>query len=335
MSRSLYFTGPTEVAVRERDRPTPGPDELLVESDLTAISTGTELLVYRGEIERAIAADDTIEALSGTFEYPFRYGYAAVGRVVETGDAVDGWEGERVFAFNPHESHFLTTPESVVRVPDGVGTERAVFLANAEAAVNFVMDGRPMVGERVCVFGQGVVGLLTAGLLAAFPLAELVTVEPSARRRDLSRSVGATRAIDPDTGVSVRGALADGECDGADLTYELSGNPDALGAAIDATGYAGRVVIGSWYGTKPVELTLDGRFHRSHVRLRSSQVSRVDPEHAGRWDKERRLDVAWDRLDALRPERFITHRLPVERADEAYRLLDDEPETAVQTVLTY
>ncbi|MFC7154400.1 zinc-binding dehydrogenase [Halomarina halobia] len=332
-ARSLYFTGPTEIAVRERDRPTPGPDELLVETELTAISSGTELLVYRGEAERALDADDTIDALSGTLEYPLRYGYAAVGRVVETGEAVAGWDGERVFAFNPHESHFLASPEAVVRVPDGVGAERAAFLANAEAAVNFVMDGRPTVGERVCVFGQGVVGLLTAGLLAEFPLSELVTVEPSDRRRDLSTAVGATRTFDD--GEAVREAFSEEDWDGADLTYELSGDPPALDAAIDATGYAGRVVIGSWYGTKPVELTLDGRFHRSHVRLRSSQVSRVDPEHAGRWDKARRLDAAWERLDALEPERFVTHRVPVGRADEAYRLLDADPGAAVQVVLTY
>ncbi|MFC6835381.1 zinc-dependent alcohol dehydrogenase [Halomarina ordinaria] len=330
--RSLYFTGPSEVAVRERSRPSPGPDELLVESERSAISSGTELLVYRGETEPSMAADETLDALSGTFEYPLRYGYAVVGRVVEAGANVADWADERVFAFNPHESHFLADPDEVVRVPSGMSAERAVFLANTEAAVNFVMDGRPMVGERVCVFGQGVVGLLTTGLLAEFPLDALVTVEPHDGRRELSAELGAT-ALDSEG--AAREALADEHVDGADLTYELSGNPRALDAALDATGYAGRVVVGSWYGTKPVPLSLDGQFHRSHVRLRASQVSRIDPDHEGRWDKSRRFETVRDALDRLEPERFVTHRLPVEHADEAYRLLDDHPEEAVQVLLTY
>ena len=65
---------------------------------------------------------------------------------------------------------------------------------------------------------------------------------------------------------------------GADLTYELSGAPAALDQAIRITGFSGRVVIGSWYGTKRASLDLGGRFHRSRIRLISSQVSSLSPE---------------------------------------------------------
>jgi threonine dehydrogenase-like Zn-dependent dehydrogenase len=41
---------------------------------------------------------------------------------------------------------------------------------------------------------------------------------------------------------------------GADLSYEISGSSSALGQAIEATGYNGRVVIGSWYGSNQVSL---------------------------------------------------------------------------------
>ena len=46
-----------------------------------------------------------------------------------------------------------------------------------ETAVNLVQDGAPILGERVLVLGQGVVGLLTASLLSEFPLESLVTVD--------------------------------------------------------------------------------------------------------------------------------------------------------------
>jgi 2-desacetyl-2-hydroxyethyl bacteriochlorophyllide A dehydrogenase len=331
-ARSLYFTGPREVTVRERPVPDPGPDQVRVRTERSAISPGTELLLYRDEAPAGVEIDETIDALDGTLSYPLQYGYAAVGRVTATGANVDAdWEGRRVFAFHPHESHFLATPSELIPVDQPA--ERATLLANAEAAVNFVMDGRPRVGDRVAVFGQGIVGLLTTAVLAEFPLGELVTVDPYERRRELSERLGADAAV-ADAG-ALGDAVASDHVDGADLTFELSGNPDALDDAIDATGYAGQVIVGSWYGDKPATLHLGGEFHRSHVRVQSSQVSRIDPDHSGRWDKERRLSLVRDLLAELDVSALFSHEFPVERAEDAYELLDDAPERALGVVLTY
>jgi alcohol dehydrogenase len=334
MRRSVRFTAERTVEVRDSETPSPGPGEVLVETELSAISPGTELLVYRGEADRELPADETIDAIEGTFDYPLSYGYAAVGRVAETGgDVEEGLAGRRVFAFHPHESAFLADPADLVAVPEDCPAERAAMLANVETAVNLAMDGRPRIGEQAVVFGQGVVGLLTAGVLSSFPLSALVAVEPHERRRERARRMGATAAVHPD---DLEGTLTDEDTpDGADLVYELSGNPAGLDAAIGAAGYAGRVIIGSWYGHKPVELGLGGEFHRSHVRLQVSQVSRIDHEHAGRWDKRRRLATARGLLAELEPERLVTHRLSIGDAADAYRLLDSRPQDACQVLLTY
>ncbi|MDS0222336.1 oxidoreductase [Haloarcula sp. S1AR25-5A] len=322
--KELYFTGTESVTIDETPVPQPGPSEVRVRTELSGISPGTELLVYRGEVPSDLATDETIGALDGTFSYPLQYGYAAVGRVTAVGDGVaDDWLDRRVFAFNPHESHFLADPETLV--PTTLPPERAVFIPNAEAAVNFVMDARPRIGSRVVVFGQGPVGLLTTAALSEFPLASLVTVDPCERRRDLSESLGADRSVAPR-------AL---DIDDADITFELSGDPTALDDAIDATGYAGQVVVGSWYGTKDVQLALGSDYHRSHIRVRSSQVSRIDPDHADRWDKDRRLDVVRSWLADRDLSALLTHEVPIDRAAEAYRLLDERPDDAVQVVLSY
>jgi len=187
------------------------------------------------------------------------------------------------------------------------------------------MDARPRIGARVVVFGQGPVGLLTTAVLSEFPLSSLVTVDRCERRRRLSESLGADRSVPPEElGV-----------DDADITFELSGNPTALDAAIDATGYAGQVVVGSWYGTKDVTLDLGRHYHRSHIRLRSSQVSHIDPDHADRWDKDRRLDVVRSWLADRDLAQLLTHEIPIDRAAEAYRLLDERPDDVVQVALTY
>lgn len=338
-ARALYFTAPYEPEVREVEVPTPGPQELKIEAELSAISAGTELLVYRGEAPQTLATDLTIESLPGTFDFPLQYGYAAVGRVTETGPGLDDdWLDARVFAFHPHASEFVAPVDDVVRLPTGCPDETAAVLANLEAATNFLLDGAPRVGERVLVLGQGVVGLLTTALLGRIPLGSLVTADRYAPRRELSREFGADRCLDPAVG-DITGldevTGGDGAAVGVDLTYELSGAPEALSTAIDATGFGGRVVIGSWYGSKPVELDLGGRFHRSRIRLMSSQVSTIDPALRGRWSRERRLRTARRWLDDIDIDALVTHRVPIEDAAHAYELLDERPAEAVQVLLTY
>ncbi len=337
---AVWFEGQRQVALRQEKVPVVGADEVLVQTAVSAISPGTEMLLYRGEWPPDLPVDETIPALTGAFCYPLKYGYACVGQVVAAGSAVDtAWHGRWVFAFHPHESHFTARPEHLLPLPEGMSPETAVFLPTMETAVSFVMDGRPVIGEQVVVWGQGIVGLLTAALLAPFPLAALVTLDSYPLRRQWSGRVGATAVFDPatpDVLAQVRAALSGPRpYPGADLVYELSGNPAALDMAIAAAGFAGRIIVGSWYGQKRADLNLGGVFHRQHLQLLSSQVSHLHPRWHGRFTKARRLQTAWVQLARHNPAQFITHRFPLAAAAEAYRLLDEAAETAVQVVFDY
>ncbi len=332
--RSLYFTGPQAVELRETST-VPSADEVLVETHVSAISAGTELLIYHGQAPSDLPADETLEALQGDLSYPLRYGYAAVGEVVETGTTVeDEWLGRTVMAFNPHETHFNADPTDLVVVPDDVEPAEAALYPTVETATTLVLDGGPRLGERVVVFGAGVIGLCTVGLLASFPLSELLVVDPLASRRERARQMGADVAIPPGELSADRWDDASGS-DGADLLYELSGQPAALDDARAVAGYDSRIVVGSWYGTKPTTLDLGGDFHRDRVSIESSQVSTLAPELRGRWTFDRRTDATLENLTALPVESLVTHRLPFEDAPEAYRLIDERPEDALQVLLTY
>jgi 2-desacetyl-2-hydroxyethyl bacteriochlorophyllide A dehydrogenase len=336
----LYFTAPYQISLREEGLPRPAANQVVVETQVSAISPGTELLIYRGQAPTDIPLDETIPELAGDFDYPLRYGYSAVGRVIDLGaEVAPEWHDRLVFAFQAHASHFLAAPADLIPLPPKISAEEAAFLPNMETAVNFVMDGQPLIGERVAVFGQGVVGLLTTALLAQFPLARLVTLDRYPSHREKSVQLGAHASLDPAGPDAPAQLFSPGQAGeayaGADLTYELSGSPGALDQAIAATGYTGRVVIGSWYGRKRAELDLGGRFHRSRIRLISSQVSSIAPEWRGRWTKSRRLNVAWQMLRRVRPAGLITHRYPITQASQAYALLDRRPEEAIQVILTY
>jgi 2-desacetyl-2-hydroxyethyl bacteriochlorophyllide A dehydrogenase len=337
---SLYFTAPYQVSVRHEPLPQLGRDQVVVQTLVSAISPGTELLIYRGQAPTDIPLDETIPDLAGDFGFPLKYGYAAVGRVIASGaDVPPKWNDRLVFSFHPHEGHFLISPAELIPVPADITPEEATFLPNMETAVNFLMDGQPMIGERVAVFGQGVVGLLTTALLAQFPVTRLVTYDCYPLRREKSLDLGAHASLNP----TLPGAMDQGFTfaeeagfyPGGDLSYELSGNPEALDQAIAITGYNGRVVIGSWYGQKRANVDLGGRFHRSRVRLISSQVSTIAPEWSGRWTKSRRLDMAWKMIQTVKPAQLVTHRFPISQASQAYALLDRHPEETIQVMLIY
>ena len=332
--KTLYFTAPRQVELREESLPALGADEVLVETTCSAISAGTEMLVYQGRFPRDMETDSIISSMRSGFKYPLAFGYACVGVVKETGTQVDrSWYGKPVFAFQPHGSHFITTPDSLLLIPHSLSPDTACFLPNMETAVNLVQDGAPIFGERVLVLGQGIVGLLTASLLNEFPLEVLVTADCYALRCD-SSPVNRRLSLDPHA-PEFRQEAMELLKQGADLTFELSGNPEALNDALSLTRFSGRIVIGSWYGEKQVEVRLGGSFHRSRIKLISSQVSTIAPELEGRWDKARRFDAAWKALERIKPEKWITHRFRIDEAAQAYHLLDDSPQETIQILFTY
>jgi 2-desacetyl-2-hydroxyethyl bacteriochlorophyllide A dehydrogenase len=319
-ARVLYFQAPRRIEIRDEDVSDPGEGEVRIETELSAISAGTELLLYRGQLPPGTILDESLKSLSGSVRYPLAYGYAVVGRVV-SGEL----RGRRVFAFETHRSSFLARPETLHLIPEDVPSESAVLLPTVETAVGLVHDARPLMGERVLVVGQGVVGLVTTSLLSRFPLARLVTVDRWEPRRRLSVELGAARSVGPE----------DLDERDFDLTFEVSGSPEALDVALAATGFEGRVIVGSWYGDKCFDVDLGTHFHRGRLSIRSSQVSRLSPHVLARWTKERRMNVALQAVARLPVQNLVSHRFPIERAAEAYRLLDESASDCLQVLLTY
>jgi 2-desacetyl-2-hydroxyethyl bacteriochlorophyllide A dehydrogenase len=333
----LEFSEPGRVVMKVAPAPQPAADQVLVQTHYSAISPGTEMLVYRGQWPQGVSVDASIDVLAGAFAYPLAYGYCAVGRVIAKGSAIaDDWLGRRVFAFQPHQDLFCCEPETLQPIPDDLDDETALFLPSMETAVNLLLDGCPLIGEKIIVVGQGIIGLLTTALLSRFPLATLATVESHALRREASIRLGAGECFDPEDLASVTGlGGVPGQGGEADLVYELSGSPAALNTALGLTRFSGRVIIGSWYGAKKTELDLGSTFHRGRVSIISSQVSSLAPELTGRWNNTRRLNMAWEMLRLVRPSDCITHRFALADASLAYGLIDHRPEETIQVIFEH
>lgn len=332
-TQALWLEGPRQPALRTEFVPPPGPGEVRVQAVASAISQGTEMLVYRGLVAADMALD--LPTLAGSFAFPIKYGYALAGHVIDIGTGVsDVAPGDAVFVLHPHQTVALAPANLVTRLPDGLAPALGVFTANVETALNVVHDTPLRLGESVVVFGLGTVGLLIAQLLRLAGAGQVIGVDPIERRRELALVLGAdaTLPVGDDLDRHIR-ELTDGR--GADIAVEVSGAAAALQRAIDAVAVEGTVVVASWYGAKPVTLALGGHFHRGRVRLRSSQVGRIAPEQSARWDHQRRAATVASLLPRLRLDELVTHRIPLADAVSAYRLIDERPEEVVQIVLEY
>ncbi len=327
-ARAVHFTGPRRVELREVDVPEPGVNRVLVGTECSGISSGTELLAYRGEVDPELALDESLGSLSGTFAYPFRYGYSAVGRVLRGGG--DLREGQLVFAFHPHQDRFVVGADQVTPV-DGLDPAVATMYPLVETALQVCLDAAPRLGETAVVTGLGAVGVLVAALLARTG-AEVLGSEPLPARRVAAEAFGID-AVAPERLDSAVAERTGGR--GADLLVEASGNPDALGPALRLLAHEGVALVCSWYGTRPASLPLGADFHRRRLTIRSTQVSTLAAAQTARWDRRRRAELAW-RLARELPLRVLaTHEFPFERAADAYERLDARQGELVHAVLRY
>ena len=262
------------------------PHEVLVRSLYSGISRGTESLVFNGGVPQSEFDRMRGPHMVGDFTFPLKYGYSSVG-MIEAGPAE--LLGRTVFCLHPHQDVFITTQDMVTPLPDNLQPERAVLAANMETALNIVWDALIQPGDRVAVFGSGVVGTLVASLSSRIAGTEttLVDVNPDRRKHVEAMNIRFVEA----------GSL-NGEFD---VLINASASSAALANAIEHAGTEARIVEASWYGEGTVTIPLGGAFHSKRLSLVSSQVGSIPAFRKARWTFGRRMAKA---LELLRDDRL-------------------------------
>jgi threonine dehydrogenase-like Zn-dependent dehydrogenase len=273
----------------------PGEDDVVVRTRHSAISRGTELLVYRGGVPASQYGVMRAPFQVGGFPAPVVYGYLAVG-TVEEGPAE--LRGRDVFCLHPHQTRFVVPAAMVSPVPDDVPVTRAVLAGTVETAVNALWDAAPRVGDRIAVVGGGMVGCAVAGLLASMPgvRVELVDVDPA--RAAVAEALG------------VGFAVPDDAAGGCDLVIHASATEAGLARSLELLGVEGEVIEMSWYGDRAPRVPLGEGFHSGRLAIRSSQVGRVSPARQARWTYADRMALALRLLADARFEALITETVP-------------------------
>src|SRR5690348_4443154 len=209
----------------------PGPDEVLVRTLRSAVSRGTETLVFRGGVPPSQYAAMRAPFQEGEFPAPVKYGYLNVG-AVEQGPAE--LRGRTVFCLYPHQTAYVVPASAVTVVPDGVPASRAVLAGTVETAVNALWDAAPLLGDRVAVVGAGMVGCCVARLLGRFPAVQVTLVDVDPGRAGVAAALG------------VSFALPDGAAEGCDVVVHASATSAGLQRSLELLAPEGTVIDLSW-----------------------------------------------------------------------------------------
>jgi hypothetical protein len=287
-ARAFWTVAAGRGEIREEQITTTAGD-VVVRAEYSAVSRGTESLVFTGRVPPSEYLRMRAPFQTGEFPFPVKYGYASVG-VVESGPPE--LVGRRVFVLHPHQTRYAVPPDALHPVPDSVPAPRAVLAANLETAINALWDGCPHAGDRIIVVGAGTVGCLVAWLASRIVGCHVELSDINPARQSIADRLG------------VRFREPSSPAFDADLVFHASGSPGGLSSAMSAAGLESTIVDLSWYGNQIVPLSLGEAFHSRRLTIRSSQVGRIAAEQTARWDNRRRMALAMslladETLDAL------------------------------------
>ena len=177
---AVILEAPKRLALRPLALNPVGPDDVVVETAWSGISTGTEKLLWSGEMPRFPGMG-----------YPLVPGYESLGRVVDAGADAQDRIGDWVFVpgancyqearglFGGTSSRLIVASARALTVPESLGAD-GVLIALAATAFHALRDGDP----PDLIVGHGVLGRLLARLTIASGAPAPTVWDNNASRRD-------------------------------------------------------------------------------------------------------------------------------------------------------
>lgn len=271
LARAYWLLAPEVGALLEEELPPPDPAYRLLRATASGVSRGTESLVFHGRVPTSQYDAMRAPLMAGVFPFPVKYGYALVGQ-----DA----SGGRWFCLHPHQDLVMAPVPMCVPIPDAVPDHRATLAANMETALNITWDAGPLIGQRIMVIGAGVVGLLTASLLARLPATCVTLVDVNPGRAGLARRFGCEFATPDDAP------------DQQELIIHASATEPGLRLALASAAPEALIIEASWYGDAAPAVPLGEDFHARRLRIVASQVGSVAPAMRAHRTHGQRLALA-------------------------------------------
>lgn len=340
IARQAVISEPFQVAVREVTLSDPGPDQILVGAEYSAVSAGTELAVYTGTHQWL--HDPTM----ADWKFPFRAGYSAAGRVLKVGrDFPGGWrEGDRVsFPGNHASAELLTAGHERCRLwklPENLSAERAAFACIARYGLGAAIRPGVTLGRSAAVVGLGVIGQFALRCLLAAGASPVIGIDGVRMRRDAALAAGADHVID--SAWDVRRLLDDylGRR-GAEIIADATGVPDAIPTAMKLACDGGQVIIVGSPRGQAREVNFYDDLHRRYLEVSGAHGNMLfEPAHsrlAGAWtiDKAQNFLLRAFASGRISLTGLVTHTLAPEHLGDAYEGLRTRKEEYLGVLLRW
>ena len=368
MKQLLQSLADGRIILEEIPVPSPASGAVLIRTSRSLISAGTERMLVdfgragwiekiRQQPERAqqvldkMRADGvlaTLEAVRSKLDQPIPLGYCNAGRVAAVGaGAAEFSVGDRVVSNGSHAEFVAVGRNLCARIPESVGDDEAVFAPLAAIALQGLRLAGPAIGERFCVIGLGLIGLIAVQLLRANGC-RVLGVDPDPAKTALARRFGAD-VVDPDAAEDVlksAESFSAGQGIDAVLITAATDSNQPVEQAARMCRQRGRIVL---IGVTGLELNR-ADFYKKEI---SFQVScsygpgRYDEvyENRGidypfglvRWTEQRNFQAALQLMESgqldVRP--LISHRFAFDGAGAAYDLLADRTQASLGIMLDY
>ena len=335
--REVVVTGQNQVELLTDDIDATGlsADELLIDTEYTFISSGTELANYTGREPKVFQQGEWCE-------YPWRSGYANVGIVCEVGpDVTRAAPGDRVFTYGRHAStHRYSQDRLVVPVREAVDPAVVAASRMAGVAMTAIVVGEIGTNPWVVVFGLGLVGNLASQMFQIHGC-RVIGVDPVAERRALAQRCGIERTVggNADEAQAQIQEITNGDL--GSITVDAVGHSGVVMQALKATGSHGQIIIlGTPRVSVPGDLTdLLSETHLRWITIRGALEWCVPmyPDIGNRtsqWRKQQTI-FDWMARGQLHVEPLISHRLKPEQIKQAYDGLLNEPNVYTGVVLDW
>ncbi len=335
--REVVVTGQNEVELRSRelDAGSLKSGDILIETEASFISAGTELANYTGKEPKVFIPNQWCT-------YPWRSGYGNVGEVVAVGpDVTRATVGQRVFTYANHGSTVVFNQQRlVIPVPDGMDAVLAAATRMAGVAMTGIVVSEIRNSPWVAVFGLGMVGNLAAQF---FQLrgCRVIGVDPVASRRALAERCGIPHTVGGSAEEAHAAILELTGGQGADIAVDAVGHSGVAMQALGATARFGQLILlGSPRVTVEGDLTkLLSDVHLRMITLRGALEWCVpnypDIGNATSQYSKQATIFEWVKTGQLQLEPLISHRLPPTEIKQAYEGLLRQPETYTGVALTW
>jgi 2-desacetyl-2-hydroxyethyl bacteriochlorophyllide A dehydrogenase len=339
-ARQVVITEPYQVAVREVELPAPSANQILVATEVSAVSAGTELAVWTGTHQWL--KDPTLP----DWKFPFRPGYSAAGTIVAVGSAVEGWKvGERVAYPGNHASAELLTigheRGRLWRMPDKLDMEKAAVSCIARYGMGASIRAGLTLGRSAAVLGLGIIGQFSLRCLSAAGAQPVVGIDAVPMRRQAALAAGADFVLDPSAG-DIREQLSRTlNRRGAEIVADATGVPDAVPTAMSLACDGGQVVVVGSPRGRAKDVNFYDDLHRRYLEVSGAHGNMLfEPAHtrlAGAWDIDKAQNWLLGSLASgrLNLDGLITHRIAPEELNGAYEGLLKKKDEYLGVVLRW